>query len=100
MTSVYAPFTEDQIASLNEYQKSGVFNEFTCGNDNCPGKRHISYNPKYRPPEPAPTGDTLVAYELGWLCPSCNYTQNWGWKFMADWSWKSANPIKEQANVR
>lgn len=88
MDTVYAPFTEDQVDSLNWYQRTSSFHEFTCGNDNCPGKRHVSYNPKYKPPEPAPTGDMLVATANGWICPSCDYTQNWAHLYMANWAWE------------
>ena len=65
---VDAPFSEDQVRSLNEYQKSGVFHEFTCGTDNC---REI-----------------LIAEKDGWRCPVCGYRQYWAHPFMADWSWK------------
>jgi hypothetical protein len=67
---IQAPFTEDQVNSLNEYQPSGVFHPFTCGGDKC--------------------RNDLVATKEGWVCPDpeCDYTQDWAWNWMADWSWK------------
>jgi hypothetical protein len=35
--AVRAPFTPEQVENLNDYQASGTFHEFTCGNDLCPG---------------------------------------------------------------
>jgi hypothetical protein len=67
---VVAPFTEDQVNSLNDYQTIGPYHPFTCGNDNC---HHI----------------TLIATRDGWECPNCHkWRQNWCHPFMADWSWK------------
>ena len=65
---IHAPFTEDQVESLNEYQKSGVFHEFTCGTENC--------------------RDSLVATSEGWTCPSCDYTQDWAHIWMGNWGWR------------
>lgn len=72
--SVKAPFTEEQVKSLNAYQRSGYFHPFTCGNDNCPHKRHEH--------------SVLYAKTDGWHCPNCNYTQNWAHVWMANWEWK------------
>lgn len=69
---VTAPFTPAQVDSLNSYQASGIFHEFTCGNDQCRGlsDRRVLY-----------------AREDGWHCQSCDYTQDWAHGAMADWSW-------------
>jgi len=74
MAKVRAPFSAEQVASLNAYQASGAFHEFTCGNDLCPGVdgEHA----------------VLVAQEDGWRCPACPYTQGWAHEFMADGSWR------------
>lgn len=71
---VHAPFSEAQARSLNAYQKSGVFHEFTCGGDNC--------------------REVLVATldHTGWRCPACSYRQNWAWRWMADDSWRNHFP--------
>ena len=64
-----APWTPDQVESLNAYQKSGVRHPFTCGAPGC--------------------GADLVASVHGWACPQCNlWTQDWCHGWMADWSWK------------
>lgn len=63
-----APFTEEEVESLNGYQESGYGHPFTCGNNS----DHI-----------------LVATREGWVCPECDYTQRWAHKFMTDNSWKT-----------
>lgn len=72
---VNAPWTLEQVASLNGYQYSGVFHDFTCG-----GTKHKRGSP------------TLLARTTGWVCPdaSCRYRQRWAWRWMADWSWRQA----------
>jgi ribosomal protein S27AE len=65
--TIKAPFTEDQVASLNAYQKSEFVHPFTCVcGDHIP----------------------LVATKDGWICNKCAYTQKWAHDFMADWAWK------------
>jgi hypothetical protein len=73
MDKVVAPFTLDQVASLNAYQVAGVMHPFTCG-----GHTH------------GHGGIRLIAAEDGWRCASddCNYRQDWAHSFMADWSWR------------
>jgi hypothetical protein len=70
---VRAPFTAEQVASLNGYQASGTFLEFTCHGDGCPA---------------ADEQPVLVAAEDGWHCPACTYTQDWAHEMMADGSWR------------
>lgn len=52
-----APFTDAQMAALNEYQQSGRFHPYTCGTDRS--------HPK------------LVPSRQGWHCVACDYTQDW-----------------------
>lgn len=66
-------FNQDQIESLNAYQKSGVFHPFTCGGEGC--------------------RETLTATPDGWICPKCDYTQKWAHKWMMDGSWKAMDPF-------
>lgn len=68
---VHAPFTPDQVASLNAYQLAGVMHPFTCGGSDCHGIR-------------------LIAAADGWHCArqSCGYRQTWAHAVMADWSWR------------
>jgi hypothetical protein len=55
---IYAPWTAAQVDALNSFQRCGYRHEFTCpGHD---------------------AGDrTLVATRRGWICPHCDYTQEW-----------------------
>ncbi len=60
---VYAPFTDEQVRRLNKWQKSGKIHPFTCGgSDNC---RSI-----------------LIPTNNGWICPNCDYKQDWCHSFM------------------
>ena len=63
----------DQIARLNASQVDGRFHPFTCPNRG--DGEHREFN-----------GDrgALVATRRGWICPWCDYTQNWAYSFMAD----------------
>lgn len=60
---VKAPFTEQQVKSLNDFQESGCFHPFTCGGKTKEGKDCRA---------------DLVATKEGWICPAgCGYTQDW-----------------------
>jgi hypothetical protein len=65
---LWAPFTDDQAASLNAYQEAGAGHPFTCGTETCRG--------------------ILQATRDGWRCPNCDYRQGWALEWMADWSWQ------------
>jgi len=65
---IAAPFSDDQVASLNAYQASDSFHPFTCGSLEC--------------------REVLQADSDGWSCAKCSYRQDWAHEFMADWSWK------------
>jgi hypothetical protein len=72
----WAPWSEDQVASLNAYQESGHFHPFTCGQRDDDGEAHL-----------------LRATREGWYCPKCaaqgkDYSQAWCHGWMADWSWQ------------
>jgi len=62
---VRAPFTPAQVANMNRYQQEGFGHAFTCGNG---GHSH----------------GVLIATKDGWICPRCDYTQDWTHKRMAD----------------
>jgi hypothetical protein len=82
---VEAPFTPDQVESLNGYQVSGVMHPFTCGR--CRDELGIW--------EDGTINDRLlVATEAGWTCPTCDNTQNWAWPWMADGSWRGHNILR------
>jgi hypothetical protein len=70
---IKAPWTQEQVESLNEYQRSGVMHPFTCGH----------------------CRRTLTATEAGWICRECalhgrEYKQDWCWNWMADGTWRRA----------
>ena len=69
MKIIQAPFTEEQVQAINQYQQEGQFHPFTCGS----GKR-TDENHKY--------GEgILVATTEGLKCPFCDYKQNWAYDF-------------------
>lgn len=72
-TSVLAPFSAAQVASLNAFQLAGVFHPFTCPNHD-DHRGHL----------------LLVASTDGWRCAmqECDYTQGWAHAFMTDRSWE------------
>jgi hypothetical protein len=78
----HAPWTVDEVASLNGYQHSSAGHPFTCGNDCCRGG-HQNLASKYAP---------LRADTDGWHCDFCGYTQDWAYTFMTDWSWTTPAP--------
>ena len=67
MAKVSAPFTAEQVASLNAYQAEGVGHPLTCGGREC--------------------REVLRATPTGWVCPRCDYRQGWAHSFMADGLW-------------
>lgn len=66
-------FTADEVTNLNAFQNAGVMHPFTCGTEEC---RH-----------------DLVATTRGWICPYCDYTQDWAHDFMKDGSAVKNNPL-------
>lgn len=55
---IVAPFSTEQVIALNRFQQYGFVHEFTC-------------------PTLHEEGRALVATKRGWICPHCDYTQNW-----------------------
>lgn len=74
MDEVKAPFTADQVASLNGFQIHSMMHPFTCGEDICRRKNQ----------------SVLYALEDGWHCWYCDYTQDWAHGYMTDRSWETA----------
>lgn len=61
-----APWTEDQVESLNAYQQAGVMHPFTSA-----------------------AGEVLVATREGWVeVAGGPVVQTWAHEWMADWSWR------------
>lgn len=75
---VFAPWTDEQVAALNAYQRKSGWHPFTCGNDRT-DEAHLKYQKEHG-------GDwgELVATRDGWICPACDYTQSWATAFMIE----------------
>jgi hypothetical protein len=76
---ITAPFTAAQVEQLNRYQQLGMMHAFTCGTK----EKHHAAHPALRKPVIEKDCD-LIATTAGWVCPCCDYTQNWAHGFMAD----------------
>ena len=74
-----APWTNDQVASLNGWQACGAVHPFT-GSYGPDGERYV-----------------LIATNEGWLeVEGGPVVQTWAHSFMADWSWRHAlGPLAE-----
>jgi hypothetical protein len=75
-----APFTAEQVESLNDFQRSSAFHPFTCSGGGGP---HSDTAEQYA---------VLQATEDGWRCPvlGCKHRQDWAHTWMADGSWREA----------
>lgn len=68
-------FTEEEVKSINEYQRSGAFHPFTCGG-NRTDEKHLDGE------------GILVATSDGLICPYCDYRQDWVHSWMKNNIWK------------
>jgi hypothetical protein len=75
---IKAPFTPEQVETLNAWQNLDHVHPFTC-----------SCYPH----------DVLVATEKGWVCPKgeagCGHEQNWAHEFMVDKKLWPLNPFEK-----
>lgn len=62
---IRAPWTDKQVEALNQWQKGGLFHEFTCPNSHSEDR-------------------TLKATRDGWVCLYCGYRQDWAHDFMVE----------------
>lgn len=64
-------FTPDEVVNLARHQVDGRFHPFTCPNRDRESHRDVF-------------GDlgALVPTVRGWICPFCEYTQDWAHDFM------------------
>ena len=72
---IVAPWTDEQIKNLNEYQNNDHFHPYTCPSHH--EERGYGLG----------TGDShriLIATKDGWKCPTCDYEQNWAHTFSAE----------------
>jgi len=63
MKDVFAPWTDEQVQNLKEFQEFEPMHPFTCV---CREK--------------------LIPTKDGWICSKCDYTQNYAYDFMVDGS--------------
>ncbi|WP_028164139.1 hypothetical protein [Bradyrhizobium elkanii] len=70
-------FTPDEVVNLDFYQRHGNFHPFTCPNRNDGNHRIVG-------------GDlgALFPTVRGWICPFCDYTQQWAHGFMLKRGWQ------------
>lgn len=69
MIQIPAPWTEDQVASLNAYQTAGYVHPFTYGD----GQDKVD----------------LIATSAGWVAKSGGkVVQTWAHEFMTNWAWR------------
>lgn len=71
MHHIHAPFSPAEVVALNAYQVAGRMHPFTCANRSDSPHRETTDR------------GVLVATEAGWICPDCDYTQDWAHAFMA-----------------
>ncbi len=70
MAEIKAPFTPEQVAALNRWQQNENGHPFTCANGR--DEKHLDGE------------GVLVATQEGWVCPYCDYKQDWAHDFMAE----------------
>lgn len=77
MSRLTAPWTPEQVAALNAWQTNDRLHPFTCGNDRMDAA-HVAYQRENG-------GDfgQLFATTDGWICPVCDYRQDWAYAGMA-----------------
>lgn len=74
MAQIKAPWTLEQVAALNRWQSNDHVHPFTCGSGNRKDERHMDKE------------GVLLATASGWVCPYCDYRQDWAHDFMLDGS--------------
>jgi hypothetical protein len=73
MAEIIAPWTVEQVDTLNAFQVGGFMHPFTCGRRD----KHRGHP------------SVLLATPAGWVCTQidCTFTQDWAHDFMADRAW-------------
>lgn len=93
-----APWTDEQVAALNRWQASGVTHPYTCGRcrDRDTAAEIARYEAAGKPDgfdwRPTPE-HALVATNDGWVCETCDYTQDWASAIM------TADPAEVVGNL-
>lgn len=78
IAKIIAPWTPEQVDSLNAYQTSGAFHPYTC----------VTHS-----------DEPLVATPAGWTCPCCSYRQDWALASMTDNTWRDRVFIVDDSNT-
>jgi len=78
--SIKAPWTPEQVKNLEAHQNNPEVHPFTCGN------RHLSEHKEYAEKHAQRDHGILVPTLNGWVCPVCDYTQDWAHPMMVDGS--------------
>jgi len=75
MSSVQAPWTDEQVMHLVTWQQSDYVHSYTC-----PNRSDVLHGYQY--------GDIggLMPTPDGWVCLDCDYTQNWAHDFSLTWT--------------
>lgn len=68
-------WSQEIVDKLNLIQKSKSFHPYTCGTDDC-GKLIECLNWENKP-HTVFFRSELIATQNGWVCPNCDYTQDW-----------------------
>ena len=75
MEKINAPFTDEQVEKLNEFQNEGKMHPFTCCSpsniNKCMRRKRVNEG-------------LLIATNEGWVCPCGKIKQSWAWAFMAE----------------
>lgn len=81
---IRAPWTPEQVAALNRFQREGGMHPFTCGYEH-----------------PAHPNPILQATKNGWRCyvTGCDWEQEWAHRFMADPDAWPKSPFGEAART-
>ncbi|MDE2101293.1 MAG: hypothetical protein KGL39_28865 [Patescibacteria group bacterium] len=62
---LFQPWTEEQVAALAARQQREDLHPYTCGGGNRQDERHLNGE------------GVLVPTASGWVCPYCDYRQEW-----------------------
>lgn len=81
METIKAPFTDEQVEKLNNFQLNSKYHPFTCGSPEeiteC--KRAKNEGETFEEKQ-----GILIATNDGWVCPCGKYKQNWAHKFITE----------------
>lgn len=60
MSMAHQPWSDEDIAFLEKWQRDGAWHPYTCGGESCRAD--------------------LIPTREGWICPRCDYKQSWFWR--------------------